>query len=214
MHQLVPSLALLAVMVIGHVATAADLHVSPQGNDAWTGTLERPNETNTDGPLASLVGVRDAIRRLKATGALPQPIRVRIQSGEYAIREPIVFEPQDSGTDQCPISYVGSPDERPIISGGRQISGWRKQDGRWVVQLPEVETGQWTFAALWVNGELRTRARMPNDDYFYTAGKAPPITDPKTGKPAASAHVAFRFKSGDIRQFSRIDDAVVVVYQS
>ena len=55
---------------------------------------------------------------------------------------------------------------------------------------------------------------MPNEDYFYTAGKAPPIIDPKTGKPASSAHVAFRFKPGDIRQFSHLDDAVVVVYQS
>ena len=124
MHQLVPSLALLAVMVIGHVATAVDLHVSPQGNDAWTGTLERPNETNTDGPLASLLGARDAIRKLQAAGPLQQPIRVRIQSGEYAVRESLVFEPQDSGTDQCPISYVGDSDERPIISGGRRITGW------------------------------------------------------------------------------------------
>ena len=168
----------------------------------------------TDGPLASLVGARDAIRKLKAAGPLQQPIRVRIQSGEYAIREPIAFEPQDSGTDQCPISYLGDPDSRPIISGGRQITGWQKQGDRWVAHLPEVEAGQWTFAALWVNGERRTRARMPNEDYFYTAGKAPPSIDPTTGKSASSAHIAFRFKPGDIRQFSHLDDAVVVVYQS
>jgi hypothetical protein len=214
MHQLVPSLALLAVTLLGHVATAVDLHVSPQGNDAWTGTLEKPNEAQTDGPLASLTGARDAIRKLQAAGPLQQPIRVRIRSGEYAIREPIAFEPQDSGTEQCPISYVGDQDERPIISGGRQITGWQKQGDRWVAQLPEVQAGPWTFAALWVNGERRTRARMPNEDYFYTAGKAPPVTDPKTGQPASSAHVAFRFKPGDLRQFSRLDDAVVVVYQS
>ena len=89
------------------MATAADLYVSPEGNDAWTGTLEKPNQTRTDGPLASLVGARDAIRKLKAAGTLQQPIRVRIQSGQYAIREPLVFEPQDSGTEQCPISYLG-----------------------------------------------------------------------------------------------------------
>ena len=66
-------------------------------------------QARTDGPLASLVGARDAIRKLKAAGPLQQPIRVHIQSGEYAVREPVVFEPQDSGTEQCPISYVGDP---------------------------------------------------------------------------------------------------------
>ena len=55
---------------------------------------------------------------------------------------------------------------------------------------------------------------MPNEGYFHTAGKAPPIADPKTGEPTSSGHVAFRFKKGDIRQSSRLDDAVVVVYQS
>ena len=103
---------------------------------------------------------------------------------------------------------------RPMISGGRQVTGWRKQGDRWVTHLAKVEAGRWTFAALWVNGERRTRARMPNEGYFYTAGKAPPITDSKTGKPASSAQLAFRFKSGDIHQFSRLDQAVIVVYQS
>ncbi len=214
MQQLAQLLVTIALALAGHVATAADLYVAPEGNDAWTGTLEQPNPTRTDGPLASLVGARDTIRKLKAAGTLQQPIRVRIQSGQYAVREPLVFEPQDSGTEQCSISYLGDPGKRPIISGGRPVTGWRKQADRWVTQLPEVEVGQWTFAAMWVNGERRTRARMPNEDYFHTAGKAPPSTDSKTGQPASSAHLAFRFKPGDMHQFSHLDDAVVVVYQS
>ena len=214
MKQLAQFLITIVLALAGQVAAAADLYVSPEGNDAWTGTLAKSNQARTDGPLASLIGARDAIRKLKAAGALQQPIRVRIQSGRYAVREPLVFEPRDSGTEQCPISYVGDPGMRPIISGGRRVTGWRKQGDRWVTHLPEVETGRWAFAALWVNGERRTRARMPNEGYFHTAGKAPPITDPKTGKPASSAHLAFRFKPGDIRRFSHLDDAVVVVYQS
>ena len=66
----------------------------------------------------------------------------------------------------------------------------------------------------WVNGQRRTRARTPNEDYFYTAGKAPPIVDPQTGKTTSSGHVAFRFKAGDMRPFENLDEAVVVVYQS
>lgn len=214
MKRLVGLLLTVALALPVHVATGADLYVSPEGKDAWSGTLVKPNAARTDGPLASLAGARDAIRKLKAAGPLRGPIRVHVQSGEYSVGEPVVFGPQDSGTESCRISYGGDPGQRPTISGGRRITGWRKQGDRWVAHLAEVEAGRWTFAALWVNGERRTRARMPNEDYFHTVGKAPPITDPKTGKPASSGHVAFRFKKGDIRQFSRLDEAVVVVYQS
>lgn len=214
MNQLARILNAIAVVLMCQTATAVDLFVSPAGNDAWTGSLAAPNEARTDGPLASLAGARDAIRNLKLSGPLQQPVLVRVASGRYAVTEPLVFEPQDSGTEQAPITYQGEPGARPILSGGREISGWQQQGDRWVVHLPDVEAGRWAFAALWVDGQRRTRARIPNEDYFYTAGKAPPITDPTTGQPASSARVAFRFKPGDIRQFSNLDDAIVVVYQS
>ena len=56
MQQMQKYLVTIALALTGHVVTAADLYVSPEGNDAWTGTLERPNPAQTDGPLASLVG--------------------------------------------------------------------------------------------------------------------------------------------------------------
>ncbi|MHB8952961.1 MAG: right-handed parallel beta-helix repeat-containing protein [Pirellulaceae bacterium] len=204
----------LTLTPISPAAAAIDFYVSPEGKDTWSGRLEVPNEAGTDGPLASLLGARDAIRKWKALGPLQQPLRVQILSGWYAVTEPVVFEPQDSGTEQAPITYQGQADARPILSGGRRITGWQRQGDRWIAHLPEVEAGQWTFGALWVNGERRTRARTPNEGYFRTAGKAPPISDPTTGEPASSARIAFRFKTGDIRQFDNLDEAVVVVYQS
>lgn len=153
MKQLAQALAIIALALTGHAATATDLYVSTEGNDAWTGTLRTPNPARTDGPLASLGGARDAIRKLKAAGAFQQPVCVRVQSGQYPLVAPVVFEPRDSGTEQCPIRYVGDPGTKPVISGGRQITGWRKQGQRWVTHLPEVEAGHWTFAALWINGQ-------------------------------------------------------------
>ena len=44
------------------------LYVSPSGNDAWSGKLATANAAKADGPLASLVAARDAIRKLKAAG--------------------------------------------------------------------------------------------------------------------------------------------------
>ncbi len=203
------------VLALGRLAYAADFYVSPEGNDAWTGKLEKPNAARTDGPLASLVGARNAIRKIKASGAMQTPIRVLIGSGQYAMSEPLTFEPEDSGTEQCPITYFGDPGNRPVICGGRQITGWKKQGDRWIAHLPDVEAGKWTFAALWVGGERRVRARMPNEgSFFYTAGKAPPIADAKTGKPASSGQIAFRFKRGDIKRLGNLGDAIFVVYQS
>jgi hypothetical protein len=209
---------LVAVCCCGRTAVASPeplvLHVSPDGRDAWSGRAPKPNREHTDGPLASVAGARDAIRKVTAGGGLRQPVRVLIQPGEYTIVEPVVFEPQDSGTAECPITYAGDPSARPVVSGGRRITGWLERDGRWVAHIPDVQAGRWTFAALWVNGERRTRARTPNSDYLYTAGQAPPIVDPTTGKPASSARVAFRFRQGDIRTWAHLEDAVVVVYQS
>ena len=48
---------------------AVTLHVALNGNDAWSGKLPRPNADGSDGPLATLAGARDAVRRLKTAGS-------------------------------------------------------------------------------------------------------------------------------------------------
>ena len=98
---------------------AETLHVAPDGNDAWTGRVAHPNADRSDGPLASLQGARDAIRKLKATAALREPLQVLIADGTYSLSETLAFTPQDSGTQQCPIRYVAAEGARPVFSGGR-----------------------------------------------------------------------------------------------
>ncbi len=209
-----PWLSLLLVCLAGTVAAAETLYVAPNGQDTWSGRLRQPNATRSDGPLASLTGARDAIRKLKASGDLTTPVQVVVADGTYNITTPFVLEPEDSGTAQCPITYAGAADRRPVISGGRRITGWRKHGDRWVVELPEVRDGKWYFSALWVNGERRTIARIPNEGYLYTAGNAPPKADPNGGKPVSQKNIAFKFRAGDVHPWSNLDDAEVVVYQS
>ncbi len=60
------AISLLTWCVTAHAET---LYVAPDGNDAWSGRLARPNADRTDGPLASLQGARDAIRHQKAAAA-------------------------------------------------------------------------------------------------------------------------------------------------
>ena len=96
-----------------HSENTLVLHVSPDGNAAWSGQLTKPNAGKTDGPLVSLAGARDAIRKLKAQSAVTKPIRVLVADGLYSLTEPLVFMPEDSGTDAAPITYEAARGARP-----------------------------------------------------------------------------------------------------
>ncbi len=176
-------------------------YVAPDGNDAWSGSAAVPNPARTDGPLATLAGARDALRTARAAGRLKAPVRVIVREGTHALAAPFVLECEDSGTAQCPITYAGEAGKaRPVISGGRVITGWKeKSPGLWVASVPEAEDGKWELRQLFVNGQRRTLARTPNTGWYRVVGNAAPVKDPATGKETDAAKRAFRFKPGDIK---------------
>ena len=47
---------------------------------------------------------------------------VWLRGGTYYQKETLVFGPQDSGTEDCPITYAAYPGETPVICGGREIA--------------------------------------------------------------------------------------------
>ena len=116
---------LFGLLVAQQSATAKTIHVSPAGNDAWTGQSKQPNADRTDGPVATLNRARDIIRQWKSAGPLEEPVRVVVADGVYAITEAFVLTPQDSGTASCPITYESAPGASPVISGGRIIDGFQ-----------------------------------------------------------------------------------------
>ena len=140
-------------------------YVSPLGNDAWSGSLAAPNRAATDGPFATLARARDELRALRAQGLLRYGATVWIRGGTYRLAEPLTLTPTDSGTPEGPVSYVAYPNEQPLLSGGRLITGWQPWQGQIsYASLPEVKAGSWTFRSLFANGERRVRARYPNVD--------------------------------------------------
>ena len=48
--------------------------VAKDGNDTWSGKLAKADKEKSDGPFATLVGARDAIRKLKAKDAPKEPL--------------------------------------------------------------------------------------------------------------------------------------------
>lgn len=205
---LIPVL-LLSLWTCSHAAAdAAELFVSPLGNDAWSGKLAEPNADRTDGPLATLHKARDQARRLKAAG----PVTVLVRGGTYSMQQPLVLEPQDSGTAERPLVFAAYPGEQPVLSGGRRITGWQRGPGElWQVELPEVRAGQWYFRQLFVGSSRRQPARSPNDGYHRIAKllPGPPIPN---AKPVARDK--FVFAPGDLQPWPQLNDVRVVLMHS
>ncbi|OGV74493.1 MAG: hypothetical protein A3K19_23125 [Lentisphaerae bacterium RIFOXYB12_FULL_65_16] len=196
-------------------AVNADFYVATNGNDTWSGKLSAPSPDGTDGPFATLERARDEIRRLRIGGALNAPVTVCLRGGTYRVRKTIEFTPVDSGAEQAPVTYVAYPGEKPIISGGRSVTGWQKGDGAlWTASVPAVKEGTWYFNQVFVNGERRTRARTPNQGYLYTEGILAPFDHNHWGDSAMLAKHGFIYRDGDIRPWKNPKDALIVIYHS
>ena len=190
---------------------AIQLYVSPEGNNQWSGALEKPNQARTDGPLATIHRAREAIRRLKKTGPLPGPVQVLIRGGRYFLDEPFRLTPDDSGTATAPITYAAYPNEKPVFSGGRRIVGWKKGSGPlWTVSIPDARAGGWYFRQLFVNGRRAVRARSPNQGYLRVLG----LVDVPPGAPWNRGVDRFRFAPGDIRAWHDLSNVEIVVFHS
>ena len=85
-------------------------YVSPEGNDSWAGD-------SIDRPFATIQKARDAIREMKKKSPLTKPVTIYMRGGMYELTEPLVFTPEDSGTETCPITYKAYIEEKPVISG-------------------------------------------------------------------------------------------------
>ena len=142
----------------------ADFYVSTVGSDTWSGKLAAPNADRSDGPFATLTRARDTVRELKKND-LEKPITVMVREGKYYLGETLVLTAEDSGTSDCPITYTAYPGEKPIMSGGRKITGWKPYKGKILqCELPEARTGKWKFRQLFLNNQRQIRARYPNFD--------------------------------------------------
>ena len=141
------------------------LFVATNGDDGWSGQLAEPNAKRADGPFATLERARDAVRQIKQSDGLTKPITVLIRGGKYYLTDTFALRAEDSGTQDCPITYTAYPGEEPILSGGRRLTNWKPyKDKIWQCAVPKAKGGKWKFRQLFCNGRRMTRARFPNID--------------------------------------------------
>jgi len=190
----------------------ADFFVAVSGDDSWSGKLAAPNAERTDGPFATLQQAQRAVRELKRSDLNAiLPIAVMVRGGTYFLKETLTFTPEDSGSIHAPIAYATYPGERPVISGGVPLKGWKRdRQGRWQLHIPEVERGEWLFSQLFVNGQRRYRPRLPKEGYHYIEETVPP-----TPKAKGRGYDRFQFKQGDIRSdWKNLEDVEVLCFHS
>jgi hypothetical protein len=179
--------------------------VATNGNDAWSGTVPVPNTNHTDGPFATisrgLLAISDARQKPQVSKS---SATIFLRAGTYYLASPVILTPADSD-----LRLTGYHNEKPVLSGGKQIIGWEEVtlDGRklWSANLNEARQGKWPFRELWVNGQRAVRARHPNKGYFKVAALPDKAADWTQG------HVRFTFREGDLKNFSTITNAEVVV---
>lgn len=145
-------------------------HLSPQGNDQWSGRLARPARNQKDGPWATLAGARDNLRALRASGEISGPVTVTVHAGRYAQSATVAFNHTDSHTH-----YAAASGAAPVFDGGEALTGWKVgiRNGRteWTLDLPEVVAGKRHFRSLFVNGRRAPRARFPKFSPDAVGGK-------------------------------------------
>src|SRR5262245_58848725 len=128
-------LAAVAICLVGMTpfpARAADIYVSPTGNDQAPGTKDQP--------LRSLEAARTLVRIVKQQG----PVTVWLRDGIHARPTTFALGADDAGTMKAPIVYRAFPDERPILQASRTIdaSAFRKvADQNILARLPENARG-------------------------------------------------------------------------
>ena len=131
-----------------------------------------------DGPIRSLTAARDAARAQRRTGRTGT-ITVELRDGTYFLSETLVLTPEDSQT-----VWQAAPGARPVISGGRVISGWKKGPRQiWTADVSGPD-----FRQLFVGGRRAQRARTPNNGFYRIDGPS------SQDKP-----FTFNFRGGDIK---------------
>ena len=131
-------------------ATQATFYVSPSGNDAAAGTKDAPFKTITQ--------AQKAVRAIN--GSMTGDIEVILREGTYVLPSTVNFTEADGGKDGHYVRYKAADGEKPLITGGMQITGWTIHDEANNIWKAEGVDGR--CRQLYVNNRKGVRACFPN----------------------------------------------------
>jgi len=158
------------LLLLAFTGNAVELYVATNGLDTNPGTKEKPLAT-----LSAALRKARELRRLN-DASVAGGIHIILSGGTYQTLETIILYPEDAGTNDSPTFIEAAPDETPVLSGGMQITNWKKlmapvaelatpAKGKiWVADVPMVNGKLFEFRQLWVNDMKAVRAKSVNGD--------------------------------------------------
>ena len=217
-----PTFAIAIAAFLTASVHAAEWHVSPSGNDAWSGTLAEPNAGRTDGPIATLERARNAIRERRKAG-LAEPMTVFIHAGNYSLAKTFTLSKEDSGTADAPVVWRAYGNDKPVLIGGAVINGWQpvtddplSGGGLLKADLAAQGLDKAKFSQLIFAGRRQHLARWPNFDpgnpygggWAYVDGKVLPMYADIEGESKRE----FVQKPDDVRTWTRPTDGAILIF--
>ncbi|WP_219835768.1 right-handed parallel beta-helix repeat-containing protein [Paenibacillus sp. R14(2021)] len=165
---------------MGQTTNALDYYVDAvHRHEQGDGSVQRP--------WLELTQAQEAVREKLAAG-FTGPVNVWIGAGTYRLEKPLRFDAGDSGTGtSCKVSYRAAPGARPVISGGRALTGWEDAGDGVYRCLIGCDALRQFGHTLFENGVRAVEARSPKQGYHVVEGKR----DGGSG-------LGFRFKRGDV----------------
>lgn len=145
--------------------------VAPSGSDFASGTAEQPY-----GSISAALRHGRELRRLNDP-SVQDGVTIVVKGGNYQLFDPIFVRAEDSGTPASPTLITNADGELPIVSGGVNVAGWKKAQGKiaglpkeaqgkvWVAKAPLLSGRPFDFRQMWINGAKAIRARdnAPDD---------------------------------------------------
>lgn len=110
------------------------LHISPEGNDSWAGTVSAP--------LRTPEGARKKVRGIKKGSG---NIHVIFHEGDYEFTRPLQFNGGDNGTEWAKIYYEAAENENVNFVGSKKIDFSEATvvtDEKILEKLPETSRGK------------------------------------------------------------------------
>jgi hypothetical protein len=167
---------LVAATAVGSFASAAsastDFYVSPTGSDRNRGSLRHPFKT--------LQRAQTAVRALTPT--MRDDIIVHLRGGTYDMARPLTLSDAagDSGRNGHEVVYRAHRygtrrQERPVISGGQAVRGWRLVDAR--RKIWKADVGELAPRQLYRNGKRLDQGRLDAIPGTFTRTRTGYVTD-------------------------------------
>ena len=142
----------------------AAFFVAIDGSDDWSGTLDQPNSSSTDGPFATLQRAAQAVAQAQQFSPDRDYI-IMVRGGTYMLDQ--TLELTHGGQDGHRVVWAAYPNETPVISGGKQVTTeWSAyENGIWQTTLG-AEFDDADIRQLFVSDTRATRSREPDGEVW------------------------------------------------